>query len=155
MGGCFSAEDEDDEYTALKPREVAAAPRDLAPRRAAAAPPPRDHAPRGRGDAPPPELPSFSTRFAVAPPAAAVQPPSAPRFASDDGSRGGGGGGATRAAARPANAVFCACGGPGARVKLLPCGHAELCLSCAQVVAACPLCGTDITDSIPSFRAYG
>ena len=53
---------------------------------------------------------------------------------------------------RAASSVFCPCGGPGVRVKLLPCGHSALCLSCAQMEKACPACGTIVQDSVPSFR---
>jgi hypothetical protein len=69
------------------------------------------------------------------------------------------GGGAAAAAPAPApkrplqSSVFCPCGGPGARVKLLPCGHSALCLSCAQLEPACPACGEVVRDSVPSFRA--
>ncbi len=49
--------------------------------------------------------------------------------------------------------IFCACGGPGSLVQLLPCNHHALCLSCAQSRAdGCSVCGTAVTDSVPSFR---
>lgn len=61
---------------------------------------------------------------------------------------------AAAASARASSStVFCPCGGPGARVKLLPCGHTALCLSCAQMDKACPVCGAAVQDSAPSFRA--
>ena len=65
--------------------------------------------------------------------------------------------GAAAAAAAPARqtgvGLFCACGGPGSLVELLPCGHHALCLHCAQFKRACPVCAAAIADSKPSFRA--
>lgn len=53
------------------------------------------------------------------------------------------------------SAVFCRCGGPSRLVKLLPCGHTSLCLSCAQFERSCPVCGGSISDSLPSWRSAG
>ncbi len=55
-------------------------------------------------------------------------------------------------AAQQGVGIFCACGGPGSLVELLPCSHHALCLSCAQVKPACPVCSAKIQDSVPSFR---
>ena len=49
--------------------------------------------------------------------------------------------------------IFCSCGGPGSLVQLLPCEHHCLCMACAQKERACPVCGSAISDSRPSFRA--
>ena len=139
MGGCLSAPEDKEDYVELNPAPPA---RPAAP---AYAPPP----PRAPRDLAPPVTLNFSKSLGAEPEAASI-----PRFAGGGGG-GGGGGSAARAGAgaRQTSAVFCPCGGPGARVKLLPCGHAELCLSCAQTEAACPRCGAAIDDSMPSFRA--
>jgi hypothetical protein len=56
------------------------------------------------------------------------------------------------AGAKGVSVLFCRCGGPNTLVKLLPCGHASLCLACAQLEATCPTCGAAIADSYPSFK---
>ena len=57
------------------------------------------------------------------------------------------------AAAAPISVIFCACGGPGSLVQLLPCAHHALCMACAQKERACPVCGAAVSDSKPSFKA--
>jgi hypothetical protein len=71
----------------------------------------------------------------------------APKFSKRVEARGAG------AEAAAPSAIFCRCGGPGTLVRLQPCGHPALCMTCAQLEKACPTCGEGIEDSVPSFRA--
>jgi hypothetical protein len=133
MGGCLSAaaEEEDNSTPLIPQKPEPSVPRQKGGAGASPAPPRRDGGPP-RGDDGPPIVLRFANAASAATDAVEV-----PRFTS---------------AKRAPSSVFCKCGGPGARVKLLPCGHAELCLSCAQQEYACPGCGAAITDSEPSFR---
>ena len=107
------------------------------------APPPRASTPRD-SELGQPAVPNFLRKSGGG---ASIGGGDAPVFSSLRGA-------ATAAApTRQQSSVFCPCGGPGARVKLLPCGHSALCLSCAQMEPACPACGEVVRDSVPSFRA--
>ena len=129
-GSEFGADAEQTLLPAAKPRIVKREPHQNAPE-------------------PEPVIPSFTRKAgARAPSAADDAPPPIPVF-----SNGGGAAAAADPPKRLQSSVFCPCGGPGARVKLLPCGHAALCLACAQMEPACPACGEAVRDSVPSFRA--
>ena len=59
---------------------------------------------------------------------------------------------AEASASRTNSGIFCRCGGPGSLIQLLPCKCFSLCLVCAQSEDSCPDCGTQHTDSIPSWK---
>lgn len=90
----------------------------------------------------PAAAPRFTKALTPSPPIAAPSN-GAPRFTSVV---------RTQSSTVGRSGLFCRCGGPSTRIVLVPCGHAALCLSCAQLESRCPECNQEIHDTVPSFR---